>query len=231
MAKGKKAVEAFLAFLKENDVEAGEIEDSIKAKFADQVIAEPDSVLSDGEIAVEKAKFDATEMDMMQYKNERNKLQKRVDELRDQLSTDGEKLRQENEKLKKRLDAQSPIIEAFNKQQKEIWEGVSDAIPDDVSDVFRWPDDEDSELSPEDVNFNVGRLNELIKLKSAPIMEALDLSTEEAESDPSKGGGKENLATMLRGGKGKPKKSQDFSGLTAAEKMEAGFKSSKNASE
>lgn len=217
-----KAVETIVAFLKGNDVDADGIADAVKAKFAQMVIVDGDTVIGDGQIAVKKAEFDKIQSDMMDWKNKFREADKQVKSLKDDIEAAGDgddKWKKAFEREKANNKKLEPLAKRLMDQQRATWKAAADKIPDTMKDKFRFPDAESDnpELSDDDVLYNIDKMAEY---KAIGALQVDDTKPEIKPYIP--GAPRINPA-----GKGPAIAGKDMSEIPANQRMEAGFGASK----
>ena len=217
-----KAVETIVAFLKRNDVDADGIADAIKAKFAQMVVVDADTIIGDGQIAVNKAEFDKIQTDMMDWKNKFREADKQVKSLKDDLTAAGDgddKWKKAFEREKANNKKLEPLAKRLMDQQRATWNAAADKIPDTMKDKFRFPDAEsgDAELSDDDVLFNIDKMVEY------KAIGALKFDDTNHETKPYVPGAPRINPT----GKGPAIAGKDISDMPANQRMESGFDTSR----
>lgn len=166
-------IEQVLAFLKKQNIEIKpEIEASISKEFEDRVLAPPERVLAEGEVAIKAEWRNEKVRDIAALKEKLKSAERERDELAGILEAgDGdakgklEKIVIENKRLKN-------LADAHLSEKKELWKQTAEKIPEPMKRFFAFAGD-GKELTDEEILANVSKLKEYadigaIKLDGEP---------------------------------------------------------------
>jgi len=216
-----KKVQEVLDFLTKQGIEIpADVAKLATGKFEAYVLSDADSIIKDGQIAVNEASHKEKMEDLKSYKASSKKFEAAFNETKAALDSGDSHNAKLLEQYKKSNERLEKIAGKFLSDAKVRWEDAAKIIPEELKKRFKFPE-KDGELDDQELFDNLDRFDEYKDVNPAAFGIAVDKD------------GKPALNIPKTNKDGKPvtqAKDETWRGKSPVEKMAMGYKDQKEGS-